>query len=74
MLILTELMATSQLPKLRYIVAMVTAEAFDRWAIPRCRTYISDTYFMPGAPTENENYIMLLLFHTHHLTISCGTF
>ena len=31
MLILTELMATSQLPKLRYIVAMVTAVAFDTW-------------------------------------------
>ena len=43
-------------------------------AIPRCRTYVSDTYFMPGAPTRNENYIKLLLFHTHHLTVSCGTF
>ena len=29
---------------------------------------------MPGAPTGNENYIKLLLFHTHQLTVSCGTF
>ena len=29
---------------------------------------------MPGALTGNENYIKLLLCHTHHLTISCGTF
>ena len=44
------------------------------WAIPRCRTYLSDTYFMPGALTGNENYIKLLQFHTHHLTVSCGKF
>ena len=43
----------------------------DIWAIPRCRTYVSDTYFMPGALTGNETYIKLLLFHTHHLI---GTF
>ena len=29
---------------------------------------------MPGAPTGDENYIKLLLFYTHHLTVSCGTF
>ena len=29
---------------------------------------------MPGALTGNENYIKLLLFHTDHLTVSCGTF
>ena len=31
-------------------------------------------YFMPGALTGNENYIKLLLFHTHHLDVPCGTF
>ena len=26
------------------------------WAIPWCRTYVSDTYFMPGALTGSEIY------------------